>query len=105
MIADIDKRKVVRKSCAERGNITLLKDVKIRKRFGENVTTLVDGGVPNLWDTSRMGFWRNVMRCVGLICGGDTWWWNEQFQGRRMHTRPCVKIMPSRIRGGMKHEK
>ena len=36
LIADIDKRKVnkvVRKTCAERGKITLLKDVKIRKRF------------------------------------------------------------------------
>ena len=33
VIADIDKRKVVRKICAERRNITLLKDVKIRSRF------------------------------------------------------------------------
>ena len=35
VIADIDKkeiRKVVRKICAERRKITLLKDVKIRKR-------------------------------------------------------------------------
>ena len=45
MIADIDKRKVrkvVRKACAERRKITLLKDVKIRKRFDEKVTELVD---------------------------------------------------------------
>ena len=36
VIADIDKRKiwkVARKTCAERRKITLLKDVKIRKRF------------------------------------------------------------------------
>ena len=36
VIADIDKRKirkVVRRTCAERRNITLLKDVKIRKQF------------------------------------------------------------------------
>ena len=52
MIADIDKRKirkVVRKMCAERRKITLLKDVKIRKRFEEKLTKLVDAGVPNLW--------------------------------------------------------
>ena len=38
---DIDKRKirkVVRKTCAERRKITLLKDVKIMKRFEEKVT-------------------------------------------------------------------
>ena len=37
-IAGIDNRKirkVVRKTCAERIKITLLKDVKIRKRFEE----------------------------------------------------------------------
>ena len=36
VIADIDKRKirkVVRRTCAERRKITLLKDVKIRKQF------------------------------------------------------------------------
>ena len=41
VIADIDKkktRKVVRKTCAERRKITLLKNVKIRKRFEEKVT-------------------------------------------------------------------
>ena len=45
VIADIDKskiRQVVRKSCAERRKITLLKDVEIRKRSGERVTELVD---------------------------------------------------------------
>ena len=40
--------KVVRKTCAERRKITLLKDVKIRKRFEEKVTKLVDVGLPNL---------------------------------------------------------
>ena len=50
VIADIDKRKVrkvVRKTCAKRGKITLLRDVKIRKRFEEKVTELVDSGAPN----------------------------------------------------------
>ena len=52
MVADIDKkkiRKVVRKTCSEGRKISLLKDVTIRKRFEENVITLVDVGVPNLW--------------------------------------------------------
>ena len=47
MVADIDKmkiRKEVRKICAERRKIALLKDVKIRKRFEEKVTKLVDVG-------------------------------------------------------------
>ena len=41
VMADIDKRKirkVVRKTCTERRKITLLKDVKIRKRLEEKVT-------------------------------------------------------------------
>ena len=43
VIADVDKRKirkVVRKTCAERRKITLLKDVKIWKRIEEIVTEL-----------------------------------------------------------------
>ena len=58
VIADIDKkkiRKVVRKTCAERRKITLLKDVKIRMRFEEKVTKLVDGGAPNLWGHFKDG--------------------------------------------------
>ena len=42
---DIDKRKirkVVRKTSDERRKITLLKDVKIKKRFEEKVDKLVD---------------------------------------------------------------
>ena len=52
VIADIDKkkiRKVVRNTCAERRKITLLKDVKIRKRNQEKVMKLVDVGAPHLW--------------------------------------------------------
>ena len=50
MIADIDKekiRKVVKMTCTERRNISLLKDVKIRKRFEERVIKLVDVGEPH----------------------------------------------------------
>ena len=59
VIEDIDKRKireVVRKTCAERRKLTLLVDVKIRKRFEEKVTKLVDVGVPNLWGHFKDGF-------------------------------------------------
>ena len=51
VIADIDKkkiRKVVRKTCAERRKISLLKYVKTRKQFKEKLTKLVDVGAPNL---------------------------------------------------------
>ena len=51
VVADIDKkiiRNVVRKTCIGRRKRCLLKDVKIRKRFEENVITLVDIGAPNL---------------------------------------------------------
>ena len=43
----------------------MLKDVKVRKRFEEKVIKLVDVGAPNLWDISRMGFYRHVTRCMG----------------------------------------
>ena len=67
VIADIDKReirKLVRKICAERIKITLLKDVKIRKRFEEKVTKLVDG-VPNLWGHFNDG----VLEACDDVCG------------------------------------
>ena len=51
VIADIDKRKirkVVRKTCAEKRKISLLKDVKIRKQFEEKVIKLADVGAPNM---------------------------------------------------------
>ena len=42
-------RKIVTNTCADRRKIILLKEVKIMKPFEENVTELVDVGVPNLW--------------------------------------------------------
>ena len=68
MIADIDEskiRKVERKICAERRNITLLKDVKIRKRFEEKVIELVDFGVSNLWGHTKD--W--VLKACDEVCG------------------------------------
>ena len=44
VIADINKRKtrkVVRKTCAERGKISMLKEKKIRKRYEENIIELI----------------------------------------------------------------
>ena len=58
MIADIDKKKiwkVVRKTCTERRKITLLKDVKIRKRFEEKVIELVDIAELNLFGCIKDG--------------------------------------------------
>ena len=52
VVADIDKRKikkVVRKMCTERRKISLLKYVKIRKRFEEKVIKLVDVERSNSW--------------------------------------------------------
>ena len=57
-IADIEKKKimsVVRKTCTERRKISLLKDVKIRKRIDEKVIKLVDIGGPNLWGHFKEG--------------------------------------------------
>ena len=59
MIADIDKREiisVVRKTCAERGKKSLVKDVKTMKRFEEKVTKLVDVRAPNLFGNFKFGF-------------------------------------------------
>ena len=83
VIADIDKRKigkVVRKTCAGRRKISLLKDVKIRKQFEERVIKLVDVGAPDLWGH----FMDGVSKACDEVCGkkrgrrskGDIWWWN-----------------------------
>ena len=48
-------RKVVKNTCAVGRKITLLKDVKIGKRFEEKVIDLVDIGSPNLWGHFKDG--------------------------------------------------
>ena len=68
MKADIDKRKIrktVRKTCAERRKITLLKDVKTRKRFKEKVTELINDRAPNL----RGYFKDGVLEARDEVCG------------------------------------
>ena len=85
MIADIDRkkiRKVVKKTCAERRKIILMKDVNIMKQFEEKVIELVDVGEPNLWGH----FKDRVLKACDEVCGkkrgrrskGDTWQWNEE---------------------------
>ena len=66
VVTDIDKRKirnVVRETCTERRKSSLLKDVKIRKRFHEKVITLVGIVAQN--------FMRIFNRCgyKGIRCG------------------------------------
>ena len=85
VIAVMDERKmrnVVRKTCAERGKITLLKGVKIRKRFEGKVNKFVDVGMPNLWghfkDEVLMACDEVCGKRRGRRCEGDTWWWNEE---------------------------
>ena len=58
-----------------------LKDVKIMKRFEENVTELLDVGAPILWRHIKDG----ALVACDDVCWenrggskGDTWWWNEE---------------------------
>ena len=100
VIGDIDKRKiwnVVRYKCAERRKITLLKGVKIRKRFQEKVTKLIDVGAPNLWGHIKDG----VLKACDEVCGkkrwrrskGDTWWWNEDVKEPVTRKKEAHKAM------------
>ena len=97
-------------ACTERRKISLLKDVKIRKSFEEDIIDLVDVGALNLW-----GHFKDVVlyACDG-VCGmkrgriskGDAWWWNEDVKKavseKKMHTRSCAGIVLREIRLGMK---
>ena len=100
VIADIYKRKirkVVRKTCAERRMITLLNDVKIRKRFEEKVTELIDVGAPNLWGHFKDGVLEACHEvCVkkrGCRSKGDTWWWNEEVKEAVSRKKEAHKAM------------
>ena len=76
-MAYLDKIKVVRKTCADRRKITLLKDVKIRKQFEGKVAKLVDVGASSLWGHFKDG----VLEACDEMCGkkrgrrikGDIW--------------------------------
>ena len=57
----------MRKTCAERRKISLLKDVKIKKRFEGKEAKLVDVGAPNLWGH----FMDEVLEVYGRRVGGE----------------------------------
>ena len=65
-----------------RRKISVLKDVKIRKRFEEKVIKLVDVGALYLWGHFKDG----VLKACAEVCRkkrwrinkGDTWWWSEE---------------------------
>ena len=55
----------MRKTCAERRKITLVKYLKTGKRFEEKVVKLVDVGTPNLW-----GYvWDRLLKGCDEVCG------------------------------------
>ena len=100
VVADIDKKKiryVVRKTCAEKRKIRLVKDVKIRKQFEEKVIKLVDVGSPNSW----VHFKDRVLNACDKVCGknrgerskGDTWWWNEEEKKTVSRKKDAHKVM------------
>ena len=100
VIADIDKkeiRTVVRKTCVERRKITLLKDVKIWKRFEDKVIKLVDVGVPILWGH----FMDRFLKACDGVCGkkrgrrskGNTWWWNIGVKDVVSREKDAHKVM------------
>ena len=81
VIGDVDKMKIwreVRKTCTEIRIISLLKDVKIRKRFEEKVMELVHIGVSNLLGYFTDGDLKVCGKKRGRRSKGDTWWWNEE---------------------------
>ena len=68
VIADIVKRKiriVIRKTCAERRKITLLKNVMIRKRFEEKVIKLIGVGGQHLSGHFKDG----ILKAHDEVCG------------------------------------
>ena len=79
VIADIEKKlsEVVKKVCAERRKISLLKDVKIRKRLEQQQQQRLE------------------------VCGkkrerrskGDTWWWNEEVKETISRKKDAHKAM------------
>ena len=71
--------------------------MKIRKRFEEKVTKLVDVGVPNLLGHFKDG----VLMACDEVCGkkrgrrskGYTWWWNEEVKETVSRKKEAHKAM------------
>ena len=73
----------MRKTCAERRKISLLKDVKIRKQFKEKVIKLVNVGTPNLWGHFKDG----VLEACDDVCGKKMEGEEKEIHGGGM--KPC----------------
>ena len=75
-------RNVVRNTCAGRRKISLLNDLKIRKRFEEKVIQLVDVAMPNLCGHYKDGILEACDEVCGkqrgMRCKGSAWWLNEE---------------------------
>ena len=68
----------MRKTSADRREVSLLKYVKNRKRFEEKVIKLVDVEAQNMWGYFKDGILRHVCgKSRGRLSKEDTWWWNE----------------------------
>ena len=72
---------------------------------------LVNDGALNLWEYFKGGVLKECDEEYGKKRERrrkrDAWRWNKdvklkQFQGQKMHTRQCVRILLSRIRGDIK---
>ena len=67
VVAHMDKKKmrnVVIRICTEKRKMSLLNDLKIRKRFEEKVMKLVDIGFSNLWGHFKDG----VLKACDDVC-------------------------------------
>ena len=84
VVAEMDKNKkrdVVRKTCTER-RISLLKDVKIWKRFEKR------NRISWCWSTKFLRTFEGWgLEACDEVCGkkmerskGDIWWWNEELK-------------------------
>ena len=79
VIADVDKKKirvVVRKVYTERRKMSLLRDLKIRKRFDGKAIKVVNVGVPNLWGNFKDG--------ILMVCD-EACVWGEEGEVREIH--------------------
>ena len=61
----------MRKTCTQGRKVSLLRDMKIRKRLDEEVIELDEVEVPSLFRHCNGGFKRHVMRCVGRRGGSE----------------------------------
>ena len=86
----------MRKTCAGRIKINLLKDVVFRLQFGEKVIKLVDIRAPNLWGHFKNGVLKACVEVCGKKSGrskGDTRGWNEEVMEAVSGMKEAYKAM------------